>query len=53
MKHTQSVILYDSKLKILLYAIKWDNAAFVLYFYKKIEKKIKNAIIAMDRPESL
>ena len=46
-------MVYGSKFKILIYTIKWDDAAFVSKFYEKLKNKIKNAMIAMDRPESL
>ena len=46
-------MVYGSKFKILAYTIKWDNAAFVSKFYKKLKNKITYAIVAMDKPESL
>ena len=46
-------MVYGSKFKILAYTIKWDDAAFVSKFYEKLKNKIKNAMVAVDRPESL
>ena len=51
LKQTQSTMVYGSKFKILAYTIKWDDAAFISKFYEKLKNKIKNAIIAMDKPE--
>ena len=46
-------MVYGSKFKILTYTIKWDDTAFALNFYKKLKNKIKNAMVAIDKPESL
>ena len=46
-------MVYGSRLKTLAYTIKWDDAAFVSKFYEKLKNKVKNAMVAMDRPESL
>ena len=53
LKQTRSTMVYGSKFKILVYRIKWDDTAFVLKFYKKLKNKIKDAMVAIDRPESL
>ena len=53
LKQTQSTMVYGSKFKILIYTIKWDDAAFASKFYEKLKNKIKNAVIAMDKPKSL
>ena len=53
LKQTQSTMVYGSRFKILAYTIKWDDAAFVSKFYEKLKNKIKNAMVAMDKPESL
>ena len=53
LKQTQSAMVYGSKFKILAYKIKWDDAAFASKLYKKLKNKIKNAMVAMDKPESL
>ena len=53
MKQTQSTMVYGSRFKILAYTIKWDDAAFASKFYEKLKNKIKNAMVAMDKPESL
>ena len=46
-------MVYGSKFKILIYSIKWDDSAFVSKFYEKLKNKIKDAMVAMDRHESL
>ena len=46
-------MVYGSKPKILIYTIKWDDAALASKFNKKLKNKIKDAMVAMDRPESL
>ena len=46
-------MVYGSKFKILTYIIEWDDAAFVSKFYEKLKNKIKDAMVAMDKPESL
>ena len=53
LKQTQSTMVYESKFKILAYIIKWDDAAFASKFYEKLKNRIKNAMVAMDKPESL
>ena len=53
LKQTQSIMVYGSKFKILIYTIKWDNAALASKFYEKLKNKIKDAMVAVDRPESL
>ena len=53
MIQTPSTMVYKSKFKILVYTIIWDDAAFVSRFYGKLKTKIKDAMVAMDRPESL
>ena len=53
MKQTQSTMVYGSRFKILTYIIKWDDAALVSKFYEKLKNKIKNAMVAMDKPKSL
>ena len=53
LKQIQSTMVYGSKFKILTYTIKWDDAAFASKFYEKLKNKIKNAMVAMDRLESL
>ena len=50
LKQTQSAMFYGSKFKILIYIIKWYDAAFAPKFYEKLKNKVKNAIIAMDKP---
>ena len=46
-------MIYGSKFKTLSYAIKWDDAALASYFYEKLKNRVKDAMVAMDRPESL
>ena len=46
-------MVYGSEFKILTYTIKWDDAALVSKFYEKLKNRIKDAMVAMDRPESL
>ena len=46
-------MVYGSKFKILTYTIKWDDAAFASKFYENFKNKIKNAMVAMDKPNSL
>ena len=53
LKQTQSTMVYGSKFKILTYTINWDDAAFASKFYEKLKNKVKNAMVAMDKPESL
>ena len=53
LRQTQSTMVYKSKIKILVYTIKWDDAAFVSNFYEKFKIKIKNAMVAINRFESL
>ena len=53
LKQTQSAMVYGSRFKTLAYTIKWDDAAFVSKFYEKLKNKVKDAMVAMDRPESL
>ena len=53
LKQTQSTMVYGSRFKTLAYTIKWDDAAFASKFYEKLKNKIKDAMVAMDRPESL
>ena len=53
LKQTQSTMVYGSPFKILVYIIKWDDAAFASEFYEKLKNKIKDAMVAMDRQESL
>ena len=35
LKQTQSTMVYGSKFIILIYTIKWDDAAFISKFYEK------------------
>ena len=53
LKQTQSTMVYGSRFKTLAYTIKWDDAAFASKFYEKLKNKIKDAMVAMDKPESL
>ena len=53
LKQTQSAMVYGSRFKTLAYTIKWDDAAFVSKFYEKLKNRIKNAMVAMDKPKSL
>ena len=53
LKQTQSTMVYGSKFKILAYTIKWDDAAFASKFYEKLKNKVKDAMVAMDKPKSL
>ena len=53
LKQTQSIMVYGSKSKILIYTIRWDDAAIVSKLYKKLKKKVKDAMVAMEKPESL
>ena len=46
-------MVYGSQFKTLIYIIKWDDAALASKFYEKLKNKIKNAMVAMDKPESL
>ena len=46
-------MVYESKFKLLIYIIKWDDAAFASKFYKKLKNKVKDAMVAMNKPESL
>ena len=53
LKQTQSTMVYGSRFKTLAYTIKWDDAAFVSKFYEKLKNRVKDAMVVMDRPESL
>ena len=53
LKQTQSTMVYGSRFKTLAYTIKWDDAAFASKFYEKLKNKVKDTMVAMDRPESL
>ena len=53
LKQTQSTMVYGSRFKTLAYTIKWDDAAFASKFYEKLKNKVKDAMVAMDQPESL
>ena len=53
LKQTQSTMVYGSRFKTLAYTIKWDDAAFASKFYEKLKNKVKDAMDAMGRPESL
>ena len=53
LKQTQSAMVYGSKFKTLIYIIKWDDAAFASKFYEKLKNKVKNAMVAINKPESL
>ena len=53
LKQTQSAMVYGSRFKTLAYTIKWDDAAFASKFYEKLKNKVKDAMVAMDKPESL
>ena len=53
LRQTQSTMVYGSKFKILVYTIKWDDTAFASKFYEKLKTKVKNAMVVMDKPESL
>ena len=53
LKQTQSTMVYGSKFKTLIYIIKWDDAALASNFYEKLKNKIKNTMVAMNKPESL
>ena len=46
-------MVYGSRFKTLAYTIKWDDAAFASKFYKKLKNKIKNAMVAINKPDSL
>ena len=46
-------MVYGSLFKTLAYTIKWDDAPFASKFYEKLKNKIKNAMVAINRPESL
>ena len=50
LKQTQ---VYGSKFKILVYTIKWYNTAFASKFYEKLKNRVKDTMVAMDRPELL
>ena len=53
LKQTQSAMVYGSKFKTLAYIIRWDDAALASKFYEKLKNKVKDAMVAMDKPESL
>ena len=53
LKQTQSTMVYGSRFKTLAYTIRWDDAALASKFYEKLKNKIKDAMVAMDKPESL
>ena len=53
LKQTQSAMVYGSRFKTLVYIIKRDDAAFASKFYEKLKNRVKDAMFAMDRPESL
>ena len=53
LKQTQSAMVYGSKFKTLAYTIKWDDAALASKFYERLKNRVKNAMVAMDKPESL
>ena len=53
LKQTQSAMVSGSKFKILAYTISRDDAALASKFYERLKDKVKDAMVAMDRPESL
>ena len=53
LKQTQSATGYKSRFKTLIYTIKWDDTAFASKFYEKLKNRVKNAIIAINRFESI
>ena len=46
-------MVFGFRFKILAYTIKWDDTALASKFYEKLKNKVKNAMVAMDKPESL
>ena len=46
-------MVYGSRFKTLAYTIKWDDAALASKFYEKLKTRLKNAMVAMDKPKSL
>ena len=46
-------MVYGSRFKTLAYIIKWDDAAFASKFYEKWKNRVKNTMVAMNKPESL
>ena len=53
LKQTQSAMIYGSRFKTLSYVIKWDDAALISHFYEGLKNKVKDAMVAIDRPKSL
>ena len=53
LKQTQSTMVYGLWFKTLTYIIKWDDPAFVSKFNEKLKNRVKDAMVAMDKPESL
>ena len=53
LKQTQTVMIYESRLKTLSYVIKWDDAALAPHFYERLKNRVKDTMVAMDRLESL
>ena len=45
-------MVYGFKFNILLYTINWDDTAFAIKFYKKLKNKIKNTVVAINKPKS-
>ena len=46
-------MVYGSRFKTLAYTIKWDDAAFESKFYEKLKNKIKDAMVSINKQESL
>ena len=46
-------MVYGSRFKTLAYTINWDDAALASEFYEKLKNKVKDAMVAMEKPESL
>ena len=53
LKQTQSAMVYGSRFKTLAYTLKWDDAALASKFYEKLKNKVKDAMVAMEKPELL
>ena len=53
LKQTQSAMVYGSRFKTLVYIKKWDDTALASKFYEKLKNRIKDAMVAMDKSESL
>ena len=53
LRQQKTITIYVVQFRTLIYKINWDDSILKIHFYKKLNDRVKNAMIAIEKSNSL